>query len=59
MVEKLHREISDHNPLILLIEKNNPLILFSEVVQPLKLIHFRFELNWLDNLDFLVQVEKI
>jgi hypothetical protein len=49
MVKRLPREISDHNPLIL----------SSDCHKPLKFLQFRFELNWLDNPEFLGAVEKI
>lgn len=49
MVRKLPREISDHNPLIL------------SCGQPQNLTHiqFKFDLCWLSNPEFFVQVEKI
>jgi hypothetical protein len=49
MVKRLPREISDHNPLIITFDYH----------KPLKFLQFRFELNWLDNSNFLVTVEKI
>lgn len=49
MVTKLPREVSDHNPLVLL---------YSAKTQP-KSIQFRFELSWLRNPDFFTHVERI
>jgi hypothetical protein len=49
MIKKLPREVSDHNPLILLIVSN----------APTKTIQFRFELSWLKNPDFFSQVDRI
>jgi hypothetical protein len=49
MVKKLPREISDHNPLILL----------TDSITPTRSIQFRFELSWLNNPNFFTQVEKI
>lgn len=49
MVKKLPREVSDHNPLIILTNSKSPT----------KTIQFRFELGWLKNPDFFIQVEKI
>lgn len=48
MVKKLPREVSDHNPLILLTTSQTPS----------KSIQFRFELGWLKNPNFFHQVEK-
>lgn len=49
MVKKLPREVSNHNPLILLTDSK----------APTKSIQFRFELSWLKNPDFFTQVERI
>lgn len=49
MVKKLPREVSDHNPLVLLTDSKTPN----------KSIQFRFELSWLKNPDFFTQVERI
>lgn len=49
MIKKLPRDISDHNPLILL----------SESQTPSKTIHFRFELGWIRNPGFFITVKKI
>lgn len=48
-VRKLHREVSDHNPLIL----------SSSTQSHVKKIEFRFELTWLSNPDFILAVGKI
>lgn len=42
MAKKMPREVSDHNPLMLLTDSRTP----SKAVQ------FRFELSWLKNPDF-------
>lgn len=49
MIKKLPREVSDHNPLILLTASN----------APTKTIQFRSELSWLKNPDFFTQVDRI
>lgn len=49
MVKKLPRDLSDHNPLIIL----------TGDVPPSKTIQFRFELSRLHNPEFYIQVEKI
>lgn len=49
MIKKLPREVSDHNPLILLTDSKTP----SMAIQ------FRFELSWLNNPDFFTHVERI
>jgi hypothetical protein len=49
MVKRLPREVSDHNPLII----------STGVCKPAKFIQFKFDLNWLSNPAFLVEVEKI
>jgi hypothetical protein len=49
MIKKLPREVSDHNPLIIL----------SDSRTPNKAIQFRFELGWLKMPEFFIQVEKI
>jgi hypothetical protein len=49
LVRKLPREVSDHNPLIMT----------SGTPKKMPHIQFKFDLNWLDNPDFYVQVEKI
>jgi hypothetical protein len=48
LIKKMPREISDHNPLLLL----------TGTKTPSKTIQFRFELSWLKNPDFLNQVKK-
>jgi hypothetical protein len=48
-MNKLPREISNHNPLIVSTGKN----------ENLPHIQFKFDLNWLQNLDFFVLVEQI
>lgn len=48
VVNKLPREISDHNPLIL----------YTETNQPLRHLDFRFEAAWLVHPDFLEKVEE-
>jgi hypothetical protein len=49
VVRKLPREISDHNPLILITENNTPL----------KHIEFKFELSWLKQPEFTDMVAEI
>lgn len=49
MVKKLPREVSGHNPLLLLFAIN----------PTSKSIQFRFELSWLKNPEFFTQVERI
>ena len=49
MVRKLPREISDYNPLII----------FSKISKKLPHIQFKFELSWVDNPDFKLNVKKI
>lgn len=48
-VNKLPREISDHNPLIL----------FTDNTQLLKYLEFRFETAWLSHPDFIEKVQEI
>jgi hypothetical protein len=49
VVRKLPREISDHNPLILITENNTPL----------KHLDFKFELSWLKQPEFTDKVAEI
>ena len=49
MVHKTPREVSDHNPLILL----------TSLHQPVKNISFRFELAWLKDINFKPLVHEI
>ena len=49
MVKKLPRKISGHNPLILCSGQN----------KKMPHIQFKFELNWIDNPNFLQEVDKI
>jgi hypothetical protein len=49
LISKLPRDVSDYNPLIL----------STVPAKPTKIIHFRFELGWLSNPEFLPDVEKI
>jgi len=49
LVKKLPRKVSDHNLLIL----------STTSYKPTRHIHFRFELSWFSNPDFLPMVEKI
>lgn len=49
MVSKLPREVSDHNPLI--VTSGNP--------RNLPCTQFKFDLNWFNNPDFFMLVEKI
>jgi hypothetical protein len=48
LVRNLPREVSDHNPLIL----------SSGPCQNLKRLQFRFDLNWLTNLEFMPIFKK-
>lgn len=48
MVRKLPREISDYNPLII----------FSKISKKLPHIQFKFELSWVDNPDFKLNVTR-
>lgn len=49
LINKLPREISDHNPLLLM----------TDTSQPLRHLSFRFELAWLTQQDFHIKVENI
>lgn len=49
IVKNLPREVSDHNPLVIL----------TNMSPPSKLLQFKFELSWLKNADFFAQVERI
>lgn len=49
VVNRLPREVSDHNPLLITVNKNSAL----------PYIQFIFYLNWLKNHDFFKEVERI